>query len=265
MPAPPTKRFIVLVGGPAVFMGCDKEHDQTWSNYIVPMQIAAQKGFYHRKRNETVYWVVYEPPYVGRWHDDSVITAAEKKQDDGCHLHSIRKAAADKVKKKRAIHYLSRIRQIAAQYRFKYVGINTPNQFWDFVKSCPKNSISRVWYCGHASGDGLMLALIHNNACGAGARPSDMIWAKEIIKKGSRARSLADRFDTSTSQPSKFYGCYTYEFARVWNKLFHVPTQGAKNKITFGCIDSPSDIPNILTRLEQTPAAGKSPEWRSYP
>ena len=45
MTSPPTKRFIILIGGPTVFMRCDKEHDQTWSNYIVPMQIAAQRVF----------------------------------------------------------------------------------------------------------------------------------------------------------------------------------------------------------------------------
>lgn len=100
MPTPPTKRFIILVGGPGRFVGCDKEHDQTWSNYIVPLQIAAEKGFCHRQKNEAVYWIVYEPPYEARWHDDSVITPEERKQNDGYHLHSIRKAAAEKVKKK---------------------------------------------------------------------------------------------------------------------------------------------------------------------
>ncbi len=265
MPTSPNKRFIILIGGPAVFKGCDKEHDQTWSNYVVPMQIAAQKGFYNQKRNETIYWVVYEPPYVGRWQDDSVITVAEKKEDDGYHLHSIRQAAADKVKKKGANSYLSRIKQIAAQFRFNYHGINKPNEFWDFVASCPQSSISRVWYCGHASGEGLMLALIHNNACGAAALHSDMIRIVDITRTGSKARSLADRFDSSSTQPSKFYGCYTDEFAKAWNGLFNVPTQGAKNKITFGCVDSPSDIPNILKRIEQTPASGNLPKWSTHP
>lgn len=77
MPATPTKRFIILIGGPCVFKACDKEHDQTWSNYIVPLQLAAQKGFYERR----IYWLVYEPPYRSRWLDDSVITEEEQKQD----------------------------------------------------------------------------------------------------------------------------------------------------------------------------------------
>jgi hypothetical protein len=265
MPYSPTKRFIILIGGPARFMGCDKEHDQTWNNYIVPMQIAAEKGFYHRQQNEIICWLVYEPPYIGRWQDDSVITAEEKKQDDGYHLHSIRKAAADKVKKRGATNYLSRIQAIASQYRFNYKGINTPKQFWDFVASCPPNSISRVWYCGHASGNGLMLALNHNNICAPSANRSDMIRIADITAPSSRAQTLADRFETSTSKSSKFYGCFTDSFAKTWNNLFHVPTQGAVNKITFGCIDRPSDIPNILTRLEQTPASGQLPQWRTYP
>lgn len=110
-----------------------------------------------------------------------------------------------------------------------------------------------------------MLALIHNSSCAAGANPNDMIETKNISREGARARSLADRFDPNTTKPSKFYGCYTDRFAEVWNGLFNVPTQGAVNKITFGCIDSPSDIANILTRLEQTRVSGTLPGWRNYP
>jgi hypothetical protein len=29
--------FVILIGGPGLFMGCDKAHDQSWSNYIVPL------------------------------------------------------------------------------------------------------------------------------------------------------------------------------------------------------------------------------------
>jgi len=27
------KHFIILIGGPGKFQGCDKAHDQTWTNY----------------------------------------------------------------------------------------------------------------------------------------------------------------------------------------------------------------------------------------
>ncbi len=37
------QNFIILIGGPGLFEGCDKAHDQNWSNYIVPLQLAAQR------------------------------------------------------------------------------------------------------------------------------------------------------------------------------------------------------------------------------
>jgi len=35
--------FVMLVGGPGLFKGCDKAHHLTWLNYIVPLQLAAQR------------------------------------------------------------------------------------------------------------------------------------------------------------------------------------------------------------------------------
>ena len=61
-------------GGPGLFKGCDKAHDQSWTNYIVPLQLAAQKNLYKKQPDEVVHWVLYEPPYKKRWQDDSVIT-----------------------------------------------------------------------------------------------------------------------------------------------------------------------------------------------
>ena len=90
---------------------------------------------------ERIYWVVYEPSYRNRWLDDSVITKKEKKQDDGYHLHSIRKEAANKVKRRGAKNFLSRIRQIAVKHGYIYKGINRPADFWTFISSCPKGSM----------------------------------------------------------------------------------------------------------------------------
>jgi len=92
-------KFIVLIGGPSTFMGCDKEHDQTWLNFVVPMQLAGTNKLYNLEKGEKLYWLVYEPPYHQRWADDSVLTPAEHKQSDGFWLHSIPKHAADAVVK----------------------------------------------------------------------------------------------------------------------------------------------------------------------
>jgi hypothetical protein len=49
--------FVVLIGGPGLFKGCDKAHDQSWTNYIVPVQLAAQTNLYKKQSIEVVHWV----------------------------------------------------------------------------------------------------------------------------------------------------------------------------------------------------------------
>ncbi|MCI0507595.1 MAG: hypothetical protein L0Z73_15995 [Gammaproteobacteria bacterium] len=250
------KHFIILLGGPGQFQGCDKAHDQTWTNYIVPLQMAAQKDLYTKEADENVHWVVYEPPYRNRWLDDSVITKAEAKQSDGYWLHSIRKKAADKVINSGASNYLHRIKTIAKSLGITYCGVSTPQEFWDYLETFPKNSISRVYYSGHASPKALLLSLIHNSACEAGAENKDVIKVDDISKNSK----LADRFVTGATRASKFYGCYTSDFANEWHNVFSVPAEGALHKIDFGSIDRPSSFNNVLERLQQT---GK-PEWKAY-
>lgn len=254
------ENFVILIGGPGLFMGCDKAHDQRWSNYIVPLQLAAMKNLYNKQPNEVVHWVLYEQPYKKRWEDDSVITKEEKKENDEYHLHSIRKAAADKLIATGASSYINKIETMANTYGIKYKGINRPDEFWSYLQSLNDNSISRVWYSGHASGDGLMLALIHNSACQAAAFDKDMINKSEILKKSV----LLKKFSKTSKQVSKFYGCYTEGFAKNWNNVFGVSAAGAKDKIDFGVIDRPSNIVNIMERIEKTPTSQGNPDWTVY-
>jgi len=250
------KHFIILIGGPGKFQGCDKAHDQTWTNYIVPLQLAAKNDLYHKAADETVHWVVYEPPYRNRWLDDAVITKAEAKQSDGYWLHSTRKRAAEKVKTSGASNYLHRIKLFASARGITYQGISTPQEFWDYLETFPKNSISRVYYSGHASDTALLLSLAHDSTCGPFASKSDYIDIKDINDNNK----LIDRFITSSPRASKFFGCYTSGFAREWHKVFGVPAEGALHKIDFGSIDRPSSYNNVLERLQQT---GK-PDWKTY-
>ena len=249
--------FVILIGGPGLFEGCDKAHDQTWLNYVVPMQLAAQKNLYKKTTGETVHWVVYEPPYRNRWNDDSVITAAEKKESDGYNLHSIRKAAADKILAKGAANYLDRIKSIANSYSIRYKGINTPKDFWNYLKALPDNSINRIWYSGHASDKELMLSLTHAGACVASAYVKDTIKNTDI----SKYASIKKKFRTTTTSISKFYGCYTNDFAKEWHKTFGVGAAGAKEKIDFGVINRPSNIVNIMERIEKTATTVGPPDW----
>lgn len=255
--------FIILIGGPGKFQACDKAHDQTWTNYIVPMQLAASQNLYKKNPGENVHWVVYEPPYQLRWLDDSQITAAEKKQSDGRWLHSIRKTAADKVKATGATSYIHRIKMIAAQHGITYKGISKPKEFWDYLGSFPKKSLSRVWYSGHASGNALLLSLTHdmaNSGCVAGGLRRDSLSMEEI----SGNASLSDRFNVDAAKSSKFYGCYTSQFAQTWRDVFGVPAEGAVSKIDFGSVDRPSNIKNILERIQTTPTSAGKPGWETH-
>lgn len=252
--------FIILLGGPGKFEGCDKAHDQTWTNYLVPLQLAAMKNLYKLDVGEKVHWVVYEPAYKNRWDDDSVITKTELKQSDGYWLHTNRKDKADAVKIKGAHNYLHRIEQIANKYKIQFKSIKKPDEFWKYIKSMPDNSISRVWYSGHAGPTGLMLSLQHNSTCGAEAQLSDMIEIPDITTN----HLLAKKFTSKPDKISKFYGCYTSNFSQTWNRKFNVKTEGAVNKIDFGVVDRSSTIPNILDRIEVAPTSVGPTGWKKH-
>lgn len=252
--------FIILIGGPGKFVGCDKAHDQAWTNYLVPIQLAAMKNLYKLDIGEKVHWVVYEPAYKARWDDDSTITKTELKQDDGYWLHSNRKSKADAVNKKGAHNYLHRMEQIANKYKIQFKAIKKTDEFWKYIKSMPDNSISRVWYSGHAGPTGLMLSLEHNSTCGPQAKISDMIEIPAITSN----HVLAKKFTSKADKISKFYGCYTSDFSSVWNRKFNVKAEGAVNKIDFGVVDRASSIPNILDRIEVTPTSVGPTGWKKH-
>lgn len=255
------QNFVILIGGPGLFEGCDKAHDQNWSNYIVPLQLAAQRDTYKKLSTETIHWLVYEPPYEARWKDDSTIDATEKKEDDGYNLHSIRKTAADRIISNGAISYLDRIKQIANSNNIHYKGLKNPQDFWSHLATFADNSISRVWYSGHAGENELMLALTHNSSCHAAVFNKDLIQISDIPAN----KILKIKFSSSSLKIFKFYGCYTVNFAKEWNTIFDVGSAGAKNKIDFGVINRPSSIANIMERIENTPTSLGSPEWKVFP
>ena len=174
------KHFIILIGGPGLFQSCDPKHDKTWKNYVVPVQVAAVEDLYRRQADETVHWLVFEPPYRSRFTEDSDFSLSEKIEaffSDRA-LHQVRKAAADEVIAKGAKSYLDRMRKFAATHGIQYHGLQTPGDFWTELAAFPNGSITRVWYSGHASPAGLFLSLTHDNACVAGTK--DIIELAEI-------------------------------------------------------------------------------------
>jgi len=108
-------------------------------------------------------------------------------------------------------------------------GIKTPEEFWAYLKTFPNDSISRVWYSGHASAEVLMLALTHDpNSCEAQAFQKDMLFVTTI--NDVKNASLASRFYFKVKKVSKFYGCYMYKFAKKWNAFFGVASAGENKK-----------------------------------
>jgi hypothetical protein len=250
------KNFVVLIGGPGKFESCDREHDLTWTNYIVPIQIALQEKQVALDADEQIHWWVYAPAYRERWQDDTDDVA--KKKNPGPELLESRKKAIDKVKTSGASDYLDRIKRIADTLGASFLALERPQEFWDSLQKLPDRSVSRLWYFGHAAGRGLMLKLSHDKSCGPVADPADMIYVADIQKKSG---TLANKLITN-GKPSKFYGCYTKAFAEQWNNYFHAAAEGAVNKIDFGVTDQPSKEQQILRRLERS---NTDTGWTAHP
>ena len=251
--------FLILIGGPGLFQSCDPKHDKAWLNYFYPMKVAGEEDLYH-KTAENVSWVVYEPAYKVRWLDDDEITLLESIGEffSGSSLHKVRKAHAAKISP--AKNYLDYVQIQAKKQGITYRGINTPAEFWKTIASFPANSVSRVWYCGHATGVGFILELMHDSACVASGATAKMVLTSEIAKQAS----LKDRFVKGTTMASQFFGCHTSDFAESWTKTFGVPSEGAKKSITFAKVltSRPSDILDDM-KTTPTPAEG-APLWTRF-
>ena len=250
--------FVILIGGPGTFEPCDREHDQTWSNYIVPIQVATQEAQLGLSTGEQAHWWVYAPAYRERWTDD-VADVKDKKLDSHKNLLESRQKAIDRVTGSGARDYLDRIEKFAGTVKAKFKAIESPSDFWTELGKLPPGSVSRVWYIGHAKPRALMLKLIHadvdGRACTPAASPSDIITVEDVIAHSVvLTAALAKQGKTS-----KFYGCNTEGFAQEWNKVFGAAAEGATSKIDFSLIDKPSTIDEVLPRLQDK--AG----WKSYP
>lgn len=251
--------FILLIGGPGKFAACDRAHDQTWKNYIVPIQPATQEKLLAADKGENIHWWVYGPAYKERWEDDLAYTTAKKPPKPGENLLDSRKKALDAIKKTGAIDYLDRIKKIAESLGVTIKILEKPDDFWDSLAKFPDQSVSRIWYIGHASATGLMLKLIHNENCRPVANTGDMILKDTILKKKP---DIGIKLIIDPSKISRFYGCYTCEFAKQWHDVFSVSTEGAIHKIDFGVIDKPSETSNVLKRLE---GSNPNTDWTAYP
>ena len=251
--------FLVLIGGPGMFQSCDPKHDKIWLNYFYPMKVAGEEDLYHKSGSENVSWVVYEPAYKVRWLDDDEITTLEGIGEffSGKSLHKVRKSHAAKISP--AKNYLDYISVEDKKRSITYRGITSPGEFWKIIASFPAKSVSRVWYCGHATTTGFILELMHDSACNAAGATAKMLLTSEI----ARQASLKDRFVQGTPTTSQFYGCHTSDFAEAWTETFGVPSEGAKKSITFAKVLTSSRT-DILEDMKTTPTPEGPPAWTKY-
>lgn len=244
--------FVILIGGPGKFVPCDRKHDLTWKNYIVPIQLETQKLV---GKGETIHWWVYGPAYKERWEDDVAYVSAPKPVKPGENLFDSRKAAVDAIRKLNATDYLGRIRQMADSLGVQFKILDKPDDFWQGLEGFSDGSVSRVWYIGHAYQSGLMLKLTHSPApqCTARADAQDIIY-KSVLE--SKRATIGKKLGIDPNKSSKFYGCNSAEFAKQWNDIFAVCTEGALSKIDFGVIDQASSERNVMKRLELSSQSG---------
>jgi hypothetical protein len=152
---------------------------------------------------------------------------------------------------------LDRIKQMATNLRVSFKALEKPDDFWSELNALPDNSVSRLWYIGHASDNGLMLKLVHTESCAPAAEPKDKIYVADIAK---HAGTVSKKMKTK-GKPSEFFGCYTQSFAEQWTKVFGTAAEGATKKIDFSVTDRDSKIPEVMPRLQQSnPDTG----WKQF-
>jgi len=227
------RHFIILVGGPGLYNGSDSDHDKAWYNYIDPVMKAAKSGRLALP-DEHAHWYVYEPAYKKRWADD--VTAPsffERNLKDG-RLQVTRHDHTKKVIAEGASDYVDYIKKKAATYvkqtssKITVHPLTFDAGFWTELGKFPDQSISRVWFLGHAASD-LWLSLEHDSDDVAiSPARHEIVKRSDISKNAALARKFA-----SAHQPSMFYGCNTQEFAQLWSRTFKVAAEGANGKVNF--------------------------------
>lgn len=247
---PPTKRFLIISGGPGVYDSRDPAHDKAWSSYVDPpllksvrMQAGKRVIVKFWEANEQVVWLVYRPAYQARWTDD----VAKKRSEP-----------AD-LKKGGFKSYVDLLEKRAAERGWTLKWMDDAGDLWKVIRQLPKGAISRVWYYGHARDD-LWLTLAHD-AGGVAVQPD----SKALLEVATVARktALRDRFAAApaahtAARTHRFVGCNTAAYARAWAAAFGQWTEGFEGTVDFGTVHAtpgyePSTTPSCtLKRYKST-------------
>lgn len=227
---PIDRTFLMLSGGPGLKNPKDKDHDQSWANYVqYPLNIARQKLF-PAEPNEQVVWVIYKPAYEARWSDD---------------LKKKASSATELLAKSKATSYVDLLEKRAKDYGWTLKWIKKESEFWGIIRGFSTKPVSRFWYFGHAQND-LWLKLEHN-ASNVPVRPSDrgaVIWSSDI-KADLKPFISGDQKVYKANTATKIFGCNTDTFAKKWAETFKVYAEGAVGTLKYDLfLDSTSNHNN---------------------
>ena len=225
--------FVLISGGPGPYDNRDVEHDQSWANYVTPPLLltdseAKRKTF--SEENEKVWWFVYKPAYERRWAEDSSSSNAARKK------------AVKNVKDQGFSSYTDLIEARASTRGWNLRWLLDAAELWNKLKTFSKNSISRVYYWGHARDD-LWLSVQHDADIGRAIAPN----SSEIIEISSIDSKLKNRFRKGdVEQMNRFIGCNTANFAEAWSKAFVVWSEGVNGKVNFASIHKTGGEPCLV-------------------
>src|ERR1041385_644713 len=211
---------VVYSGGPGLLDPADKEHDNSWSNYIDPVIKQAANGRL-RQGASSVRWGVFRPAFEARWEDDVQRKLSSVAEVTGKGFGS----------------YIDMIISRADQYRLDLVWMDSASDFWSLLRSCGPASIVKVEYYGHGSRGDLWMRISHDTAHTARGPV-----AGEIVRRTEIDARLRDRFAMPIA-PHRFYACYSEAFAESWSDTYGVPAAGVHGKIDFTDVHRASGLP----------------------
>lgn len=228
-----TKRiWVIISGGPGVYEPCDPDaHDTSWSNYVDGLLLQSRRGAMQLTKNEKILWIVYAPAYEKRWADD---VKHKRPSIKGVTQQGFR-------------NYLQLLQARAARYGYGFKAARSSSEIWSTMRSIKGSRVvSRVWYFGHARKN-LWLSLDHNGCRTATPAARETLYHADIDRRlgaqwkwtgwwptrdsGMAIESPPSKYDPNRS--SKFYGCNSDKFARVFAEELNVYAEGGKGTLRF--------------------------------
>lgn len=248
--SPCPENFVIILGAPGTYDSRDPAHDRGWGHFFVLVQQAFRKNLVSKRPNECVHWFVYGPGYEERWEDDK--NSSQRAQIDAANRYPN--------------GYLKRIEEWTTEQGHTFHNMNSVDEFLNGFKTLPPESLSRIWFSGHAAVN-LWLHLYHSSGGSAMGREDRWLEVSDL------RNAVHGKVKLETGAVSKLYGCNTSEMAEALSSKGLI-TEGAQNSINFSYIDSDVELytgeklsGNHLERIENGNASAsklESPRWTRY-